>query len=204
MSESITCLFADDHPPVLRMVSELLGEWGFTVVCTTGDGAVALRKIEELKPAIALVDLRLPKVSGIEIAREVARTSPETAVLIYTGYADAGVYREMLDSGARGFVVKDAPLDDLRRALESVATGGTYIDPAASSQLIDTRDSGVTEREREVLRRLAQGLSNDQIGAELFISGETVRTHVQKASRKLGAGNRTQAVALAMRAGLIN
>jgi DNA-binding NarL/FixJ family response regulator len=78
---ALTCLFADDHPPVLRSVAELLGEWGFTVVGTSSDGAVALRKIQELRPSIALVDLRLPRASGIEIAREVSRTVPETAVL---------------------------------------------------------------------------------------------------------------------------
>jgi two-component system response regulator DesR len=203
MSAGFSCLIADDHPPILRSVSELVQDWGFTVVATTGDGAVALRKIHELRPTVALVDLRLPNVSGIEIARDAVRTTPETAVLIYTGYGDAGLYGEILDSGARGFVVKDAPLEDLRRALESVAAGGTYIDPAASSKLLVSRDLGITERERDVLRRLAQGLSNDEIGVQLFISGETVRTHVQKASRKLGAHNRTEAVALAIRSGLI-
>jgi DNA-binding NarL/FixJ family response regulator len=200
---SMTCLLADDHPPVLRSISQLVQEWGFNVVGTTGDGAVALRKIKELRPTVALVDLRIPSVSGIEIAREVALTTPETAVLIYTGFSDSTVYREILDSGARGFVVKDAPLEDLRRALESVAKGGTYVDPAASSQLIDTENVGVTQRERDVLRHLADGLTNDEVGAKLFISGETVRAHVQKASRKLGAQNRTQAVVLAIRAGLI-
>jgi DNA-binding NarL/FixJ family response regulator len=200
---SMTCLLADDHPPILRLISELVQEWGFTVVGTTGDGAVALRKIQELRPTVALVDLRIPRVSGIEIAREAARTTPETAVLIYTGFSDSTVYREILDSGARGFVVKDAPLEDLRRALESVAKGGSYVDPAASSQLIDTENVGVTQRERDVLRLLADGLTNDEVGAKLFISGETVRAHVQKASRKLGAQNRTQAVVLAIRAGLI-
>jgi DNA-binding NarL/FixJ family response regulator len=200
---SMTCLLADDHPPILRLISELVQEWGFTVVGTTGDGAVALRKIQELKPTVALVDLRIPRLSGIEIAREAAHTAPETAVLIYTGFSDSTVYRDILDSGARGFVVKDAPLEDLRRALESVAKGGSYVDPAASSQLIDTENVGVTERERDVLRLLADGLTNDEVGAKLFISGETVRAHVQKASRKLGAQNRTQAVVLAIRAGLI-
>jgi DNA-binding NarL/FixJ family response regulator len=200
---SLTCLLADDHPPVLRSIAQLVHEWGFTVVGTTGDGAVALRKIQELRPTVALVDLRLPGFSGIEIAREAARTVPETAVLIYTGYSDSTVYREILDSGARGFVVKDAPLEDLRRALESVAKGGSYVDPAASSQLIGTENAGVTQRERDVLRLLAEGLTNDEVGAQLFISGETVRAHVQKASRKLGAQNRTQAVVLAIRAGLI-
>jgi DNA-binding NarL/FixJ family response regulator len=200
---SLTCLIADDHPPILRSISQLVQEWGFNVVATTGDGAVALQKIQELRPTVALVDLRLPRVSGIEIAREVVRTTPATAVLIYTGYSDSTVYREILDSGARGFVVKDAPLEDLRRALESVARGGTYVDPAASTQLIGTEEVGVTQRERDVLRHLAEGLSNDEVGALLFISGETVRAHLKKASRKLGAQNRTQAVVLAIRAGLI-
>jgi DNA-binding NarL/FixJ family response regulator len=201
--ESHTCLIADDHPSVLRSVSELVREWGYTIVATTSDGTEALRKLEELHPDVALVDLRMPGTSGIEIAREAARKG-SVPVLIYTGFDDQAFLSEALDAGARGFILKEAPLDDLRRALAVVIAGGTYIDPVLSAHLLGhSGGAKITQREREVLRLLAEGCSNEEIGKLLFISSETVRTHIGKAIRKLGARTRTQAVASAVRSGLI-
>jgi DNA-binding NarL/FixJ family response regulator len=204
MSEqSHTCLIADDHPPVLRSISELVREWGYTIVATTSDGTEALRKLEELQPDVALVDLRMPGTSGIEIAREAARKG-SVPVLIYTGFDDQAFLTEALDSGARGFILKEAPLDDLRRALAIVIAGGTYIDPVLGGHLLaQSAAPKLTEREREVLRCLAEGCSNEEIGNRLFISSETARTHISKATRKLGARTRTEAVASALRSGLI-
>ena len=194
---------ADDHPPVLRSISQLVREWGYAVVATTGDGTAALEKVRELKPDIALVDLHMPGTSGIEIAQEASRTGA-TAVLIYTGIADQAYLTEALDAGARGFVLKEAPLDDLRRALGVVIAGGTYVDPVVNSHLIGHAAAPqLTKREREALRCLGEGCSNAEIGERLFISHETVRTHVAKATRKLGARTRTEAVVIAFRAGLI-
>jgi DNA-binding NarL/FixJ family response regulator len=201
---AITCLIADDHPSVLRSIGELIREWGFTVVATTSDGADAQRKIEELEPAVALVDVRMPGVSGVEIARDVTRRGLKTAIVIYTGHDDHALVNEALDAGARGFVLKEAPLDDLQRALRTVAAGGTYVDPVAGGHLLGPNKTvALSPREREILRLLADGLSNDEIGARLFISGETVRTHVKHGVQKLGAKTRTQAVALALRSGII-
>jgi DNA-binding NarL/FixJ family response regulator len=199
-----TCLLADDHPSVLRTLTELLRKWEWTIVASTSDGTEALAKIEQLKPSVALLDLHLPGQSGVEIARRVERSSPDTAVMIYSGSNDPATVREALDAGVRAFVVKEAPLDGLNRALETVAAGGTYVDPVVSGLLL--RDSSVpelTERERQVLRLLADGFSYDEVGQQLFISPETVRTHVAKSQRKLGVRTRTQAVAAALRAGLI-
>jgi DNA-binding NarL/FixJ family response regulator len=203
MSErSITCLIADDHPSVLRSIGELIREWGFTIVATTSDGAEAQRKLEELEPEVALVDLRMPGVSGVEIARGATRLGLKTAIVIYTGQDDPALVHEVLDAGARGLVLKEAPLDDLRRALQTVAAGGTYVDPIVGGRMFGSaKDVKLTPREREILRLLAEGLSNDEIGARLFISGETVRTHVKHGVQKLGAKTRTQAVALALRSG---
>jgi DNA-binding NarL/FixJ family response regulator len=200
-----TCIVADDHPSVLRSLTELIRDWGWTVVASAQDGAEALSAIERLRPAVALVDVRMPGASGLEIARQAARSAPETAVAIYTGHGDRALITEALDAGARGVIRKDAPLDELRRALEAVAAGNLYVDPIAGGQLYGSRDEPLlTKREREVLRLLAAGRSYEQVGAELFISAETVRAHVANATRRLGARTRTEAVAIAVRRGLIS
>jgi DNA-binding NarL/FixJ family response regulator len=200
-----TCVVADDHPSVLRTLAELLRAWGWTIVASVSDGDDAARKIEETKPGLALLDIVLPGTMGLDVARKAARTSPGTAIVFYSGSNDPAVVREALDVGAKGFVVKEAPLEGLKRALEVVSNGGSYIDPVISATLLlDEGAPNLTERERQVLRLLADGCSYDEVGKALFISPETVRTHVGKALRKLGARTRTEAVAAALRAGLIS
>jgi two-component system response regulator DesR len=127
-------------------------------------------------------------------------------VLLYSGVSDRGLVSDALDAGAKGFALKDAPLDDLGRALDTVAAGGLYVDPVLAASLAirrgDERKS-LSEREREVLRLLAEGGSYADIGASLFLSPDTVRAHAQRAMLKLGARTRTQAVAVALREAVI-
>ena len=204
---AVSCLIADDHPAVLEAVAGYLEHAGVRVAGRARDGEEALAKIESLRPEIALLDLRMPKLDGLEVARRVARSHPETAVILYTGYGDRAHLTEALDAGARGFVLKEAPMEDLVRALETVARGDVYVDPVLAGVLAAAGVGGelptLTQRERDVLRLLAQGLSNEEIGKQLFISAETVRTHVRKAMGKLEADTRTQAVAKAIRQSLI-
>ena len=205
---AVTCVVADDHPAVLEAVSTVLEAAGIEIVARARDGEEALSAVEESKPAVALVDVRMPGRSGIEVARELARLAPETAVLLYTGYGDRALLMEALDVGARGFILKEAPLGDVVRAIETVAAGGTYVDPVlagvlASAEVTD-RLPKLTQREREILRLLADGLRNEEVGRRLYISTETVRTHVRKAMDKLDADTRTQAVATALRKQLIS
>ena len=203
----ITCLVADDHPAVLECVCEILADSGVAVIARAASGQEAIEKIEARKPKVALLDVRMPGASGLDITRRVARTSPETAILLYTGLGERALVLEALDAGARGFVVKDAPLPDLVRAVQTVAAGGSYVDPVLAGSIAAVETNGktpkVTQREREILRLLADGRSNEEIGKELFISPETVRTHVRKAMNKLHADTRTQAVATALRQSLI-
>ena len=198
---------ADDHPALLTAVTDVLTEVGFDVVATARDGREALEKITTRKPQIALVDVRMPRLSGVEVAREVSRVAPEVGVILYTAYGDRALLTEALDAGARGFVLKEAPLADLARAVQTVAEGGTYVDPVLAGVLATPSVTDglpeLTRREREVLRLLADGLANEEIGKRLFISAETVRTHVRKAMDKLDADTRTQAVARALRDRLI-
>lgn len=192
---------------MLEAVAEFLVESGIEVVGRAVDGEEALAHIERLRPDIALVDVRMPRLGGIELTRRARSSTPGTAVLLYTGYGDRALLSEGLDAGVAGFVLKEAPIDDLLRAIRAVAAGGTYVDPVLAGTLAGSPTGAkrpeLTVRERDILRLLADGLSNEEIGNALFISPETVRTHVRKAMAKLGADTRTQAVARALRDQLI-
>jgi DNA-binding NarL/FixJ family response regulator len=207
VSRAITCLVADDHPAMVEAIADVLSDSGVDVVGRARDGEEALTKIQTRKPAVALVDLRMPRLGGIELTRRVASSTPETAMVLYTAYGERALLTEALDAGARGFVLKEAPLADLVRAVEIVAGGGTYVDPVLAgvfaSAAVTEKLPSLTQRERDVLRLLADGHSNEEIGKRLFISPETVRTHVRKAMAKLDADTRTQAVAKALRQSLI-
>jgi DNA-binding NarL/FixJ family response regulator len=201
----ITCLLADDHPAILASVGAFLEDEGIEVVATARTGAEALRALELREVAVAVLDQRLPDMTGVELARAVGIARPETAVLLYTGFSEAALVQEALDAGISGIVLKDAPLTDLPRAIALVRRGGSYLDPVLGGALADRRadDPRLTPRERDVLRLLSTGRTNKEIGAELFLSPETVRTHVHKAVVRLGVRNRTEAVAKGLREGLI-
>jgi DNA-binding NarL/FixJ family response regulator len=207
MTQAVTCLVADDHPAVLEAVCAVFEDSGIEVVARARDGAEALELIQTQKPQVALLDVRMPRMSGIEVARESLRTTPETGILLYTGYAERALMIEALDAGARGFVLKEAPLPDLVRAVETVSQGKTYVDPVLAGVIasaeVATQIPSLSQRQREVLRLLADGLKNEEIGKRLFISPETVRTHVRKAMAKLEADTRTEAVATALRQSMI-
>jgi DNA-binding NarL/FixJ family response regulator len=208
MTDPITCVVADDHPAMLTAVADILARSGFEVLGRARDGAEALALIESEKPRVALIDVRMPRLSGIEVAERAAETSPETSIVFYTAFGDRALLSEALDAGVRGFVLKEAPLVDLVRAVERVAAGDAYVDPVLAgvlvSGLVTDRVPSLTQRERETLRLLADGLSNEEIGKRLHISPETVRTHVRKAMSKLEADTRTQAVATALRQSIIS
>jgi DNA-binding NarL/FixJ family response regulator len=203
----ISVIVADDHPAMLTAVVDVLTEAGIRVVGQSQNGEDALAKIETRRPDVALVDVRMPRLGGIELARRAATVAPETAFIVYTAYGDRALVTEALDVGVRGFVLKEAPISDLLRAVELVAAGGTYVDPVLAGLLVSATASSelpaLTQRQRDILRLLSDGLSNDEIGKRLFISPETVRTHVSKAMEKLEADTRTQAVATALRQSLI-
>ena len=202
------CVIADDHPAIVDAVARYLADVeDVELVARARNGDEALRLIEEHAPDAAVVDVRMPAVGGIDIARRLHVEGSKTAVILYTGHSERSLLLEALDAGARGFLVKEAPLDDLARAIRSVCEGGTYVDPALAGVLVGPeaaeRLPTLTKREREVLRLLADGMRNEQVALELSISPLTVRSHVKNAMRKLEADTRTQAVARALRESLI-
>jgi DNA-binding NarL/FixJ family response regulator len=208
MTAAPTIVVADDHPAMLAAMAEILVRHGFDVVGRAPDGQQAVAQIEAKKPNVAVIDMRMPRASGIEVAVQAAAVSPETAIVFYTAFGDRALLSEALDVGARGFVLKEAPFSDLVRCVELVVAGEAYVDPVLAGFLVSgdlaDRIPALTQREREVLRLLADGLANEEIGKRLHISPETVRTHVRKAMTKLEADTRTQAVATALRQSIIS
>jgi len=196
------CLIADDHPALTSAVSGYLSENGFQVVGPVADGQRAVALATDEQPDLALVDFRMPRLSGVDLVVKLREVSPETRVVVYTADADEKIATDVLAAGASALVLKEAPLADLVRALESTLAGGSYLDPALTR--IAAPATKLTQRELDVLGLLAEGLAHEEIGRRLGISSETVRTHLRKASDRLGASTRTQAVATALRLGLIS
>jgi DNA-binding NarL/FixJ family response regulator len=205
---ALRCFVADDHPAIVDSVGRFLAsEDGIELVGSAGDGLDALARIHELAPDVAVLDVRMPELGGIEVARRLTTAGSPTGVILYTAYAERALVIEAIDAGAHGFVLKESSLSDLARAVRVVADGRTYVDPVLAGVLAGPsatdRIPGITKREREVLRLLADGMRNEQIAKELSISPLTVRTHIEKAMAKLEADTRTQAVANALRMSLI-
>jgi DNA-binding NarL/FixJ family response regulator len=204
MSEPTTVLLADDHPGILAAVSKYLERHGLKVVGCAKDGPEALRLIEEEQPAVALVDIQMPGVNGIEVTRLAARCAPETAVVLFSGYGDRAQVVEALDAGARGFLMKNAALAEVLRAIQVVSRGGTYVD-AMLTAASDAPEAApeLTQRDRDVLRLLARGEGYAEIGVALFISTAAVRKLMGRIKTKLGVATPTEAVAVALRQSLI-
>lgn len=208
-SGQVRCLVVDDHAAIREGVKLILArDRGISVIgeASSGDGAVDMA--ERRRPDVILMDVRMRGMDGFEATRRITAAHPAIAIILYTAHGERGLLAEGLDCGARGYVLKDAPPDDIIRAVKRVAEGGAYVDPTLASELVSPKATeripALSTREREILGLLANGFSNPEIAARLFISPETVRTHVRNAMAKLEADTRTQAVALALRYALID
>jgi two-component system NarL family response regulator len=193
-------LVADDHPALATAVCDFLTAEGYRPLGPATDGRKTLALAVAERPDLAIVDWRMPKLWGASLVEELRAALPDTAVVVYTAEADQEIARAALAAGAAALVLKDAPLADLGRALDAVQAGRNYVDPGVAAARAVAE---LTDRELDVLRLIAEGLSHDEVGAALGIGAETVRTHMRKACTRLGATTRTQAVATALRAGLI-
>jgi DNA-binding NarL/FixJ family response regulator len=204
----VRCIVADDHAATRQGASEILSAQGdIEVVATASDGPEAIHLISHYRPDVAVVDVLMPGKGGLEVVRETRDAGGGTAVLIYTGSADPDVVRTCVDAGARGFVLKSAPAEELLRAVRTIAGGATYVDQAATGAPAGTTGDErglLSNRERQVLQLLADGRTNDEAAHEVGLSPATVRTYVENAMHKLKADSRIHAVALAVRLGLID
>ncbi|MGI8688519.1 MAG: LuxR C-terminal-related transcriptional regulator [Thermomicrobiales bacterium] len=200
----IRVFVVDDHPIVRQGLVMVLGDVpDFAVVGAAGSVAEAVTQIGRLHPDVALLDLELAGEDGVAAIPSIAAASPETRVLIFTAYdTDERVF-SAVEAGANGYLLKGAPTEEIAQAIRAVVAGGSHLDPRVASRLVavvrSTRrgDGILSAREYEVLRLIAAGLANKEIGRALFISERTVRFHVTSIFTKLGATSRTQAVALA-------
>src|SRR5919198_4137261 len=207
MAGEITCLIVDDHEVVregLRLALSRSPQ--VRVVGEAGDGEAAIALVERRRPDVVLMDIRMPGMDGLDATRKILEREPRTAVIIFTAYSERALLARGLESGARGYVVKEAAHDTLLRAIEKVASGESFVDPALMPSVLAAKDREelLTAREREILRLLADGMSNSDVAAKLFISQETVKSHVRHILTKLEADTRTHAVAIALRESMID
>ena len=202
-TQQIRCVVGDDQEALRMGVIALLeAEDDLRVVGQARDGRELLALAERQRPDVTIVDVAMPKIDGIECCRQIS-TCP---VILYAGTAEPDTLHRALDAGARGFVVKSGPTQDLVRAVRTVHSGLPYVDPTMGAELGRRHVTAplLSERESEVLQHLANGLTTERVGKALFLSPATVRSYVENAIRKLGADNRVHAVAIALRLGLIS
>jgi two-component system response regulator DesR len=166
------------------------------VIGTTHDGPSALRRVGELKPDVLLADIEMPLLTGLEVAAELHRAGSPTRVIIVTTFARPGYLRRAMDSGVRGYLLKDRPASELADAIRAVARGERAIDPALAVGAWSEPDP-LTDRERAVLRLAGEGTSSAAIGEQLGLSEGTVRNYLSEAIGKVGAENRTEAARIA-------
>jgi DNA-binding NarL/FixJ family response regulator len=197
----------DDHEALRGGLEVLLAQAGHEVVGTAGNMAAAIDVVEHGEPDIALVDIRLPDGSGIDLTRQLLQRRPDLAIVLYTGDADAELLYEGLDSGARGYALKAGSMEELLAAIRQVAEGGSYVDPRLDRILLSPRATArvpqLSPRERQIMHLMAEGNTAEQIGGKITVSVETVRTHVRNVIRKLQARNRVHAIAIALERGEI-
>ncbi len=213
LSEPIRVLLADDHAVVRKGIREFLEEDGeVTVVAEASGGAEAVRLAGELRPAVAVLDIQMPGVNGIEATRQIKATCPEIRVLILTAYDEDPYVFALLRAGADGYVLKNSDPDDLVRAVKQVAAGGTVLAPDIAAKVVAQMTAGkpmgaaeqiepLSERELAVLRLAAQGLTNKAIAVELGLSDRTIQGHLANIYGKLAVASRTEAVTKALKLG---
>jgi DNA-binding NarL/FixJ family response regulator len=204
----ISVLVVDDHPVVREgLVGMLEAEPDVVVVGTAADGAQALTEVERHRPDVVLMDLRLPRLDGVAATERIAAEHPGTRVVVLTTYdSDADIVRAVA-AGASGYLLKDVALETLADAIRAAARGETVLAPPVAARLVSRMRApaldALTPREVEVLAAVARGLTNAEIGRQLFIGEATVKTHLLRIFAKLQVDDRTHAVTVAMERGLL-
>ena len=207
-------LLADDHTMVrqgLRKVLEERPEW--QVVAEAGDGRDAVRLAEEFRPDVAVVDVAMPLLNGIEATRRIAKRVPHTRILVLSMYSDEAYVTQMMKAGATGYLLKDSAGVDLLEAVQAVAQGKSYFSPAVARLMLDDyarqrgtdddRYESLSDREREIFQLIAEGKVNKEIATLLFISLSTVETHRARIMEKLDLHSAAEIVLHAVRRGVI-
>lgn len=205
-SEPIRCLIADDLTVVREGLAAILGRDDcLTVVGMAGNGREALELFRQHRPNITLMDMRMPEMDGAEATIAIRKEFPQARIIMVTGYdGDEDIFRAM-NAGAKGYLRKDTPKQELLQAIYAVHQGQTILDPDLTARLMRyVCADNLTPREREVLKQMAQGQSNQEIASGLAIAESTVKTHINSIFAKFGVNDRTQAVLAALRRGLVH
>lgn len=196
-----TVVLCDDHEIVREAIkARVAGSSGVEIIGEASDGAEAVERVVELEPDVAILDIELPGTDGIEATRSILEARPETKVIVFTAHDQPDLLSLAMRAGASGYVLKSAPPEDIARAVEAVAGGGTFVGTDLKSSTGELEKLlALTPRERQVLELLAEGLRVKEIAERLTLSPATVHTHVRNAIAKLEVDTRTEAVALAVR-----
>lgn len=216
MSQTIHILVADDHPVVRDgLVAMLSTQVDFQVVGASSTGAETVDLAASLQPDVILLDLEMPQMDGVEALRRIRANRSDAKVIVFTAFDTDDRILNAVRAGARGYLLKGAPREDIFRAIRVVNEGGSLLEPVVATKLMQQvveagksdRDPGLVEpltpREEEVLQLLAQGKTNKEIASELVVTERTVKFHVSSILRKMDRGNRTEAVRLAVELGLV-
>lgn len=213
MTETIRILVADDHPVVRDgLVAILSTQPDFEVIGQAGTGQEVIERVDALEPDVVLLDLEMPELDGVETLHRLRQANATAQVIVFTAFDTDERILGAVQAGARGYLLKGAPREELFNAVRVVHQGNSLLQPVVASKLLrqvsdqsrnTTEIETLTPRELEVLQLVAQGLQNKEIATELVISQRTVKFHVSSIMGKLGAGNRTEAVTLAAQQGLI-
>jgi DNA-binding NarL/FixJ family response regulator len=206
--ETIKILMADDHPVVRAGIRGMLEtQPDFEVVAEAENGQKAIEQVSKVKPDVVLMDLRMPEMDGVEAIGKIKNRHPEIHILVLTTYdTDADIVRAV-EAGATGYLLKDAPRDELFRAVRATARGETVLAPPVAARLMgkvrNKGESALSAREIDVLMLVARGASNQDVGEKLHISTATVKSHLLQIYQKLGVSDRTAAVTTAIERGII-
>jgi two-component system, NarL family, response regulator LiaR len=208
MDEMIRILVADDHPVVRDGLVLMLGtQPDFTVVGEAAAGAETVQKTCQLSPDVLLLDLEMPDMDGLSALKQIRMTCPTVKVLVFTAFDTDERIVGAVQAGARGYLLKGAPRQELFNAIRFIAQGGSLLQPVIASKLMrhlsEPEQESLTDRENDVLRLMVQGKTNKEIGTALVISERTVKFHISSILAKLTAANRTEAVTIAVQRGLV-
>ena len=214
MAEKIRVVIADDHAVVREGLRSMLAkEPGIELVAEATDGVQAVHQASLVKPDVILLDVVMPRLDGLEAIVEIKKIRPEAGIIMLTYFADDEKVLSALRSGAEGFLTKDSSPQELVDAITTVSHGEGFVSPTIASKILREINHSpklpparapLTEREADILKLLAHGLTNDEIAAKLVVSERTVRTHVSNMLAKLHLANRTQAVLYALREGIVD
>jgi DNA-binding NarL/FixJ family response regulator len=207
MATPTRCVVVDDHPTVRQGLHLMFGgEEDLELVATVENAEAVIELIRREQPEVVIMDVRLPGIDGISALKRIAQAAPSVKSVVFSAYGDKRLLSDAISAGARGYVMKGSPPEDLLRAIRAVTAGKPFVDPSLSPALLMTQgigDAPLSEREREILQLLAEGYHTEEVARQIGLSAETVKSDTKRAILKLEADTRVHAVAIALRQAII-